>query len=214
MQTFLTLNLENTTVTVYNKDETSVNIDSKQAINMILILSDKEDEIIKKLRINYIKFSLKEKKEIIYQFCYPEKNILEEVKEMKEIPYYITISLDKNDCEAQIYNELGININIKKFKNKKSKLMIYIKGNEQWSVIGRNKIIEEFDKENCEKNVKIILLPLIDGFISLPEFEFNECCDDNENKFEPIEYGSIIDGDKNVINITPLKEYTLKINLT
>ena len=214
MQTFLTLNLENTTVTVYNKDETSVNIDSKQAINMILILSDKEEEIIKKLRNNYIKFSLKEKKEIIYQFCYPEKNILEEIKEMKEIPYYITISLDKNDCEAKIYNELGININIKKFKNKKSKLMIYIKENEQWSVIGRNKIIEEFDKENCEKNVKIILLPLIDGFISLPEFEFNECCDSNENKFEPIEYGSIIDGDKNVINITPLKEYTLKINLT
>lgn len=214
MQTFLTLNLENTTVTVYNKDETSVSIDSKQAINMILILGDKEDEIIKKLRNNYIKFSLKEKKEIIYQFCYPEKNILEEIKEMKEIPYYITISLDKNDCEAKIYNELGININIKKFKNKKSKLMIYIKENEQWSVIGRNKIIEEFDKENCEKNVKIILLPLIDGFISLPEFEFNECCDSNENKFEPIEYGSIIDGDKNVINITPLKEYTLKINLT
>jgi hypothetical protein len=108
---------------------------------------------------------LKEQTEIIYQFCYPEKNILEEIKEMKEIPYYITISLDKNDCEAKIYNELSININIKKFKNKKSKLMIYVKENEQWSVIGRNKIIEEFDKENCEKNVKIILLPLIDGFI-------------------------------------------------
>ena len=215
MQTFLTLNLENTTVTVYNKDETSVNIDSKQAINMILILSDNETEIIKKLRNNYIKFSLKEKKEIIYQFCYPEKNILEEIKEMKEIPYYITISLDKNDYNPEIYNELSININIKKFKNKKSKLMINIKENEQWSVIGRNRIIEEFDKENCEKNVKIILLPLIDGFLSLPEFEFNECCNDNnENIFEPIEYGSIIDGDKNVINITPLKEYTLKINLT
>ena len=66
------------------------------------------------------------------------------------------------------------------------------------------------------KNVKIILFPLIDGLISLPEFEFNELENDsgNENTFEPIEYGSIIEGEKNVIKINPLNEYSLKINLT
>ena len=216
MQTFLTLNQENTTITVHNKDGTSIIIDSKQAINTILILTDKEDEIIKKLRNNHIKFSLKEEKEIEYQFCYPEKNILEDIKEMKEIPYHITINLDKNDNIANIYDELNININIKKFKNKKTKLMINIKENEHWSVVGRNKIIEEFEQDICEKNVKMILLPLIDGLISLPEFDFNEFEGDsgNENTFEPIEYGSIIEGEKNVIKINPLKEYSLKINLT
>ena len=136
---------------------------------------------------------------------------------MKEIPYHITINIEKNDCLPEIYNEICININIKKFKNKKSKLMINIKENEQWSVIGRNKITEDFDKEKSEKNVKVFLLPLFDGSLCLPEFEFNEYSESdnsNENKYEPIEYGSIIDGEKNSINIAPLKDYSLKINLT
>ena len=94
MQTFLTLNLENTKITIYNKDSPSVLIDSKQAINMILILDDKEDLIIKKLRKNFIIFSSEINKEIKYQFCYPEKNILEEIKEMKEIPYHIIINIE------------------------------------------------------------------------------------------------------------------------
>ena len=33
-------------------------------------------------------------------------------------------------------------------------------------------------------------------------------------KFEPIEFGTIIDGEKNVLKIEPLKEYNLKIDLT
>ena len=217
MQTFLTLNSENTTVTVYNNDDSLITIDSKQAINKILVLSDNENEIIKKLRNNYIKFSLEGKKDIIYQFCYPEKNILEEIREMKEIPYHITINVENNNNLPEIYNEMCVNINIKKYKNKKSKLMISIKENEQWSIIGRNKIIEEFNEEKFEKNIKLILLPLLDGFLNLPEFEFSEYCESdnsNEKKYEPIEYGSIIEGEKKAIKIAPLNDYSLKINLT
>ena len=97
--------------------------------------------------------------------------------------------------------------------------MINIKENDHWSVIGRNKIIETFENNKEEKDIKIILLPLIDGFIPLPEFEFNECeyeYDSNHinNKYEPIEYGSIIEGEKKVVKINPIKEYNLKINLT
>ena len=225
MQTFLTLNQDKSIITIYNKDNSSIVIDSKQAFNMILILSEKENEIINKLRNNYITFSLNDKKDIKYLFCYPEKNILEEIKEMKEIPYYITINLDNNDINNLIFNEIWININIKKFKKNKTKLMINIKENEHWSVVGRNKIIETFEKDKSEKDIKIILLPLIDGFVPLPEFEFNECEYENDlntinnidninNKYESIEYGSIIEGDKKVIKINPVKEYNLKINLT
>ena len=223
MQTFLTLNLENTKITIYNKDSPSVLIDSKQAINMILILDDKEDLIIKKLRKNFIIFSSEINKEIKYQFCYPEKNILEEIKEMKEIPYHIIINIENSNKNINIYDEFCININIKKYKKKKSLLMINIKESENWSVIGRNKIIENLEQNFCETNIKINLLPLIDGYISLPEIEFNEYNDyDNtinnlnypNDKFEPIEYGSIIEGEKNVVKICPLKEYNLKINLT
>ena len=79
-------------------------------------------------------------------------------------------------------------------------------------------------------NLWEVLLPLIDGFLQLPEIEFSEYeidsdlkiegdvkkenNDDISYEFEPIEYGTIIEGKKNVLEISPLKEYSLKINLT
>ena len=216
MQTFLSLNLLNIKVTIYNNDNKSTIIDSKQAINMILILGEKENEIINKLRKNYIKFSLSENKDIKYHFCYPEKNIIEEIKDMKEIPYHIKLNVVENNIEHLIYNEICVKINIKKYKNKKIKFMINIKDNELWSVVGASKIIEELDEGICEKELEIILLPLIDGLLPLPEIEFNECdfSSNSNNQFEPIEYNSIIEGIKNTVKIIPFKEYNLKINLT
>ena len=83
--------------------------------------------------------------------------------------------------------------------------------------------------------MKIKLLPLVDGFLKLPEIEFLEyeitdVKDDilkiNENEenqgefsvgkmnFDPIEYGTIIEGNGKVVNIIPSKECSLKLNLT
>ena len=223
MQTFLSLNIDKAKIKIYNSDSFII-IDSKQAYNMILILGEKLNDIINKLRTNFIKFSLNDYDNIIYQFCYPEKNILDEIKEIKEIPYHISINLDEDKSDKnekyEIYKEINANINIKKYKKSKVKFMINILENNNWSIIGRNKIIEELDEEKCEKNIKIILLPLVDGFVPLPELEFNECIMDSKyeeyqvEKFEPIEFGTIIDGEKNVLKIEPLKEYNLKIDLT
>jgi hypothetical protein len=231
LQTFLSLNIENKKVKVYNLNNV-INIDSNQAINMILVLSGKENDILLKLRNNFISFSLNNENDFKYRFCYPEKNILDEIKEMKEIPYHIIISVDKkiNDMKFDLSNEIKVNICIKKFKEKKVKLMIKINDNNNWCVIGKNKIIEEFGNEKSEKDINIVLLPLIDGFLQLPEIEFSEYefnsdlniegdakKENNDNisyEFEPIEYGTIIEGKKNVLEISPLKEYSLKINLT
>ena len=239
LQTFLSLNQETTKVKVYNLSNTT-NIDSKQAINMILLLNDKENDILQKLRKNFVIFSLNNEDDIKYRFCYPEKNILDEIKEMKEIPYHIIVNVgneNEKDCsQFDLLSEVSVNICVKKYKEKKVKLMVKIKDNNNWSVIGKNKIIEEFGKEKSEKIIKIVLLPLVDGFLQLPEIEFSECelesdfnldlgldsgnkKDNNEdnanaNEFEPIEYGTVIEGVKNVIKIAALKEYNLKINLT
>lgn len=231
LQTFLSLNIENEKVKVYNLNNV-INIDSNQAINMILVLNGKENDMLLKLRNNFISFSLNNENDIKYRFCYPEKNILDEIIEMKEIPYHIIISVDKknNDMKFDLSNEIKVNICIKKYKEKRVKLMIKINDNNNWCVIGKNKIIEEFGNEKSEKDINIVLLPLIDGFLQLPEIEFSEYefdsdlkiegdvkkenNDDISNEFEPIEYGTIIEGKKNVIEISPLKEYSLKINLT
>jgi hypothetical protein len=225
LQTFLSLNMENKKVKVYNLNNV-INIDSNQAINKILVLNGKENDILLKLRNNFISFSLNNENDIKYRFCYPEKNILDEIKEMKEIPYHIIISIDKknNNMKFDLSNEIKVNICIKKFKEKRVKLMIKINDNNNWCVIGKNKIIEEFGNEKSEKDINIVLLPLIDGFLQLPEIEFSEYEIDSDDKkennddisyeFEPIEYGTIIEGKKNVLEISPLKEYSLKINLT
>ena len=230
LQTFLSLNIETTKVKVYNSNNTTTNIDSKQAINMILILNDKENDISSKLRNNFMYFSLNNEDNIKYRFCYPEKNIIDEIKEMKDIPYHIIISIDKNKNNNyfELLNEIYINICVKKNKEKKVKLMIKINDNNNWCIVGKNKIIEEFDDKKCEKNIEIALLPLIEGFLQLPEIEFTEYefnsdlnigdkKDNNEeidNEFETIEYGTVIEGEKNVLKIEPPREYNLKINLT
>lgn len=119
LQTFLSLNIENKKVKVYNLNNV-INIDSNQAINMILVLSGKENDILLKLRNNFISFSLNDENDFKYRFCYPEKNILDEIKEIKEIPYHIIISVDKknNDMKFDLSNEIKVNICIKKYKEK------------------------------------------------------------------------------------------------
>ena len=242
MQATFSLNIEVTNMIVYthNSDNFSFNMDTTQAINLVLLLGNQEEDIIKKLRQNFLEFSLddiinNEKKIIKYRLCFPERNILDEIKELKEIPYYIKISVEEKTND--IFKELSVNINIKKNNKKKVLLLIHICDNENWAVIGKSKLIEEWynDKDNKEKNLKIKLLRLVDGFLKIPEIEFmeyeiTENKDDilkiNENdekkdeftigkmNFEPIEYGTIIEGNEKVVNITPAKECTLKLNLT
>ena len=125
-------------------------------------------------------------------------------------------------------------------------MLTHIRDNENWAIIGKSKLVEKWlndDKENNkERNIKIQLLPLIDGFLKLPEIEFleyeiqgkNESKieklkfgkeDDNEESkddeliigkmtFDPIEYGTVIEGNEKILKITPATECSLKLNLT
>lgn len=80
MQTTFSLNIEATNVIVYthNSENFSFYMDTTQAINLVLLYQNKEEEIIKKLRQNFLEFSLddiinNEKKIVKYRLCYPEK---------------------------------------------------------------------------------------------------------------------------------------------
>ena len=83
---------------------------------------------------------------------------------------------------------------------------------------------------------------MVDGFLKLPEIEFleydiqNKIEDKKDDKlqievlensedyneeivigkmnFEPIEFGSIIEGNEKIVKINPNTEYSLKLNLT
>ena len=254
MQSTFSLNVEANNIKVYTHNSTNYSfyIDTTQAINLVLLLNDKQNEIIQKLRKNFLEFSIdkitkniggKEEKKIVkYRLCYPEKNIIEEIKELKEAPYHITIDVD--ECQMVIFKEISININIKKNNKKKVILLAYIHENENWAIVGKSKLIVEWtdDDYKKEKNMKIKILPLVDGFLKLPEIEFleydiqNKIEDKQDDKlqievlensedyneeivigkihFEPIEFGSIIEGNEKIIKINPNTEYSLKLNLT
>ena len=251
MQTTFSLNVETNNIKIYthNSENYSFYIDSRQALNLVLLLNNNQNEIVQKLRQNFLEFSIdktknnqienKEKEISKYRLCYPEKNIIDEIKELTSIPYSIVINVD--DCQHKIYQEMNIIINIKKKSKKNVVLLINIHDNENWAVIGKSRIVEEWinddnkEKEN-EKNIKVILLPLSDGFLKLPEIEICEYVieekkeeknininEDNESKdeiiigkmnFLPIEYGTSIEGNERVLKITPITESSLKLNLT
>ena len=145
-----------------------------------------------------------------------------------------------------------MNINIRKKNKKKVLLLTHIKYNEKWAILGKTKVLEEWynddqDEKNNEKNFTVKLLPLVDGFLKLPEIEFLEYEIKNRDKtnekpekkvdklklnfdevdedekedivigdmnFDPIEFGTVIEGNEKILRIKPTIECALKLNLT
>ena len=249
MQTTFSLNIEKNNIKVYthNVSDYSFYIDTTQAVNLVLLLNNNKDDIIKKLRQNFLEFSIdkfsknkEEKKVIKCRLCYPEKAIIDEINDLTEIPYHIMIDVD--DTQYHIFKEINVNISIKKNNKKNVVLLTHICDDENWAIIGKSKLIQEWfndDKgNNNEKNFKVQLLPLVDGFLKLPEIEFMEYEIQNnkeentdkikinnnkikgeemaigEMNFDPIEYGTVIEGNQRVLRITPTTECSLKLNLT
>ena len=246
MQSTFSLNIEANNIKVYTHNSTgySFYIDTTQAINLVLLLSHKDEEIINNLRKHFLEFSIDETKEgqtkiTKYRLCYPENKILEEIKELKDIPYHIIIDVD--NCQNDIFKEILVNITVKKYNKKKVVLLTHIRDNENWAIIGKSRLIEEwYDDKEIEKHLKVQLLPLVDGFLKLPDIEFFEYDiqggnDENKDKiqilndendesreeevvgkmiFDPIEFGAVIEGNNKVIRINPANECSLKLNLT
>ena len=233
MQTTFSLNIETNKVKIYthNNNDYSFYLDTTQAINLVLIFNNNEEETLKLLRTNFLEFCVDDNKK--FRLCYPENNIIEEIKELKQVPYRILITVEEG--QHNIFDEITVNINIKKDNNKNIVFLTKILENENWAIIGKSKIITDWKKEdNNEKNLQVKLMPLLDGFLKLPQIEFSEYeikkkedkeKEEKEEKvnneilsekleFESIEFGSVIEGNEKVVKINPVTECTLKLNLT
>ena len=53
--------------------------------------------------------------------------------------------------------------------------MIKIRNNYNWGIIGKSIIIDKIRKSDGVKQITIKLIPLVDGFVRLPEIEILEC---------------------------------------
>ena len=107
-----------------------------------------------------------------------------------------------------------------------------MKESDNWSVIGKSKIIENMSKGNSELKVQFKLFPLQDGYLKIPEIDFMEYeikeeetqslnykpGDNSTNvnflEFTDIKFGSVIEGNERIVKINSINSCTLRLNLT
>jgi len=149
---------------------------------------------------------------------------------------YINQKNEKNKIE--IYKEISFTLNIKNLRSDGlNYFMIKIKDDNNWTIVGKSRIIEKFTAEEKERNIVIKLIPLIDGYLKLPEFEFSNFLNENENEqyivnhknkldvfrrkesanhMEFIEIGKKfvwMEGNSMIVKVYPLNYLTLKYNI-
>ena len=110
--------------------------------------------------------------------------------------------------------------------------MLKVKESENWSIIGKSKVIERLSKGEQSITVSFKLFPLLDGYLRLPEIEFmeyeiNEKENDEKGKvkdidllnmnylaFERIKFESVIEGNERIVKINSINSCSLHLNLT
>ena len=221
MNTIFSLNIEieNMKIFLNNNNKNKINFNNSSAINIVNSLPKKIEEIKKILSNKFLEFSIKNE---IYFFVFPIKNIINQIKNLFNINYHIKIDFNKNK-KFKLFEEIEIQININKLNDKNVLFKINMIENENWSFIGKKKIIENF-KNKTNVTLKFNIFSLIDGFVKLPEFEFSEFEIENnqeKNKYEnvkimnfnSIEFESIIEGNEKIIQIFPENKSMLKVNI-
>ena len=229
MQITFSLNIEIDGLKIYmnNTNQSIINLDMMQAMNIVLVFKNDLKEIEKECEKNFFKFSIDDNnnKTYFYKFCYPKTGIIEDIKKLMGIAYHITIDFDLEN-EHTVFQEFDINVKIKKYFDKKVIFLAKINDNENWGIIGKSKIILNLDSNEKEREIKFKLFPLLDGYIKIPEIEFMDYeIKNNENskfkidnysgvEFNIIDSSSIIEGNERIMKINSINEYTLRLNLT
>ena len=231
MQTTFSLNLEMQGINIYlpNDNKNILNLDFSQAINFVLTLKNDKYELSNQLSSHFLKFFIGNENNL-YRLCYPELHITEEVKQIMDMPYYIEINIE--NAEHKIFEEFSVNVLVKKYCERKTLLMLKMKESDNWSVIGKSKIIENMSKGNSELKVQFKLFPLQDGYLKIPEIDFMEYeikeeetqslnykpGDNSTNvnflEFTDIKFGSVIEGNERIVKINSINSCTLRLNLT
>jgi hypothetical protein len=233
MQTTFNLNLDyGGSIKLYmqNTSKNTLILDITQSYNTVLQLTNNNvSSLTKTLSSHNIVFSIG-KETNIYNLCYPMNHILSEITELTKLPFYISITTD--NIEHKIFEEFIVNVSIKKYTSYECLLMLKVKESENWSIIGKSKVIERLSKGEQSITVSFKLFPLLDGYLRLPEIEFmeyeiNEKENDEKGKvkdidllnmnylaFERIKFESVIEGNERIVKINSINSCSLHLNLT
>ena len=128
---------------------------------------------------------------------------------------------------VELFKEFLLDITIRKYFEEEVLIMIKIKENDNWTIVGKSRMIERIMKidGNMQKYIEIkkqfILIPLQDGYIKLPEVEFMEykitSCSDIRNvnslEFLPLSSATVTEGNERIIKVYSINSCTLRLNL-
>jgi hypothetical protein len=247
MQNSISLNLDLQNIKIImpspiSKDNFNiVDLDILQSLNLIVNLKKNFNEILIELAQSYFTYAVGP---MSMRFYYPETEIMEKVHELLNLPYFIKINIsddqgnkphnhsDSIHCKhpdgIQLFHEVTISVKIRKYIREEVLIMLKLKDNDNWTVVGKSRIIERIPSFNDEKSYYEIIahfqiLPLLDGYVKLPEIDFMEYKIDNLTldeikninslEFLPLTAGSIIEGNERILKIYSINNCALRLNL-
>ena len=120
---------------------------------------------------------------------------------------------------SALYKEIKINVSIMKNSLFSSYVEVKLKENPCWISIGKSKYREKID-HNDNFNLVFTIMPIVDGFISIPEVEFFEQTiyynkqmkNSTQLDFTRIEY-YLVKGNRKIVKISPINNFQMNLNL-
>jgi len=177
-----------------------------------LINRENENEIIK----YYFEYE-----NSVYTYILPTSIIQTCLNKCMNYDYEISIISNLEKTYIPIYKELKINVSIKKNFHTESTILVKLKESPGWIIIGKTKIIEKIFPSDI-LNLTFCVVPIIDGNIRIPEFEFTESIEHIRDKkgnsyLAQMELPSIknflIEGNKMIIKVNPINNFQMKMNV-
>jgi hypothetical protein len=229
IQTSINLNLNLKGVNIYSNHNSKSEIDIHQTLNLIKIIN--KDNLLRRSLTNLnFKYSLDVED---FTFIYPEESLIDQLRKILKNPFHIKISIqnlsDDHSDGVQLFQEFNLKINVKKYVKEDVLIMIKVKENDNWSVVGKCRLIEKISSNDNNSELEFIevskifkLIPMQDGYVKLPQIDFmefkinpfniNDLKNINSLEFLPIQEGTIIEGNEKIVKVYSINSCALRLN--
>jgi len=221
VQTSIKLNYENENLDIHLTNEDIHHLEKGKIINFIKLFKDNNSHEMPTLPYFTYKFNGR-----LYSYYISRTDFDQYLSNMKELNYFVKVktSIDKTIQDGfQIFKEMKIFVDLEKFTDLDSIIMIKVKENINWNIIGKSRVLERLS-EKCKKMITFNVIPFTDGFVKLPEIYIqehilnkadkinNELTSDNTLEFSPLS-NSIIENNQKIIKVYPISNFQMKLNI-
>jgi hypothetical protein len=192
---------------------------SQDSLNFTKILTSLDDGVslykqLEAIHFDYIFGGVK------FKYCYPVHFSESELRSLLKLPYHIKV--DTKVAKSYEVNQMVfVRINVTKYIKDDSYVMIRVKENDNWTIVGKSRQIECL-RDVDRHEVVFKLIPLNDGYLKLPEFDFMEyriVTEDagfknvNSLEFLPFPHNSVIEGYDRIVKVYSKRSMMLRLNI-